>query len=405
MNTITQTKTGLVDCFVKSLFDPRFYFTIALFSGEAGPEVFRSSGWMYILTAFGLVLMFVNRRVSYRNKKSIVLLIYAIVIIRNISLNSDVLYLYEIPNIVTVLLLFFIKSFFYKEEDIDAIEGYLFFYSCVLAFLGVFTFVRNPTERLAVFGGPNGYYKIALLFEVLCFHNYLLGKGRLYQIGMVLGIILCVATGSKGGIASMAIILVFEVSFFLFNSGERRGLLIKRIINISSILIVGFIVIAFVIKRIPGLSIMFERANVLLGSKDLSNLTSVSARMDLIDLGIRFFKESPIIGKGARYTYFYTNGEQPYSHNIFVEFLSENGIVATVPLVYFMLRVMVITLKNGLKDSFLFCIFLCFVVYLSGSLFSGNILDAKPVFVFGILLFNHVSNKIMDKEDGLSCAI
>lgn len=372
--------------------DPKFYITIALFAGEAGPELLKSSGWMYIFGFIGLLMLLAKGQLDVRNRISIVLLIYGVILLRNISINDEVIFYYELPNLGTAFLLLILNCVFFKEKDIERIENYIFFYATLLATLGMYRFIRNPAERLAVFGGPNGYYKIALLFEILCFYQYLNGRKKSFLAGAILGLILCMATGSKGGIVSMVVILTLEVFFFIFNSGERRGCYIKRLIQISFILIIGYFLIRYAINKIPGLSIMLARANVFVYSKNLNSLTSVNTRTNLIELGLKFFTESPIIGKGARYTYFYTGGTQPYPHNIFVEFLSENGLLATIPLAFFFLEILIITVKHGMRDSRLYCLFLCLAVYLSGALFSGNILDAKPMFVFGILIFNYTYN-------------
>ncbi len=374
------------------VFDPKLYITIALFAGEAGPSILKSSGWMYIFGAIGLLLLITKRKFVIRKNISVVLIIYAVVILRNISFNDTILYYYELPNIGTAFLLLLLNCVFYSDKDIKCIEKYIFFYALILSILGIYKFIINPTERLAVFGGPNGYYKIVLLFEVLCFYHYLLDKEKKYLVGVVLGLMLCMATGSKGGIVSMVIILLLEIAFFIFNSGEKRTFFIKRLLQLLLIIVAGYYLIRYAINTIPGLSVMMSRANVFLYSRNLNSLASVSSRIDLIKLGLEFFKESPIIGKGASYTYFYTNGTQPYPHNIFVEFLSENGLIATIPLLVFFLDIIIKTVRFGICDSHLFCLFLCLGVYFSGSLFSGNILDSKPIFVFGILFFNYDIN-------------
>lgn len=393
LDVAIRRKISKSNYFPQLLLDPKLYITIALFAGEAGPAILKSSGWMYIFGLIGLLLMLLKSRFDVRKHVSIVLLIYIIVLTRNISFNGEVLYLYELPNFGTAILLLLVNCFFYKNEDIETIEEYIFIYAALLALLGTYRFIRSPSERLAVFGGPNGYYKIALLFEVLCFYRYLRKKRKVYLLGAILGLILCMATGSKGGIVSMAVILFLEVFFYILNAGERRKYLIKRFLQIILVLVLGYFLLRIAVNRIPGLSAMLARANVFLYRNSFNSLTSVNARTDLIALGMRFFKESPIIGKGARYTYFYTGGAQPYPHNLFVEFLSENGLVATIPLVVFFAGIFINTIKCGKRDAHLFSLFLCIAVYLSGSLFSGNILDAKPIFVFGVMFANYIYNK------------
>lgn len=389
------------------LTDPRLYFTIALFAGEAGPSVFPiGSGWMFILGFIGLVLLFLRQKLEVRNNVSIVLLIYAYVLLRNISTRMEVFGYYELPNLGTAILLLLLNVAFFRDEDIDRIETYIYLYATILAAMGVVKFIQHPTVRLAVFGGPNGYYKIALLFEVLCFYRYLITNKKIFLGGLGLGIILCMATGSKGAIAAMIAILALELFYFLFNAGEKRRHFLKRILQLGAIAVIGVFLITSIIHRIPGLSVMLSRASSFLYAENVASFSSVSARTRLFRMGMEFFKESPIFGKGARYTYFYTNGSQPYPHNIFVEFLSEQGLVGTIPLILFFLTVIFQVVKYGLKDKRLFCLFLCLAVYFSGSLFSGNILDAKPIFVFGVLMHNCVINIVRRHNDingGIRC--
>ena len=373
--------------------DPKLYFTIALFAGEAGPGFFPiNSGWMCIFCFIGMIALLAQKKLVVRRKFSIVLLIYAVVLLRNISFNPSIVRYYELPCLITAIIILVVNCVFYKDEDIDQIMQYIFTYATILAFLGVVQFLRHPTVRLAVFGGPNGYYKIALLFEVLCFYRFITQKKYQYVAGIVLGLILCIATGSKGGIASMIVILTIELLYYLFNSVKKKGLFIKRIIQIAIITVLGYTIISASINKLPGLSIMLNRASSFLTSDDALSFTSVNSRSYLIKLGLQFFYESPIIGKGARYTFFYTHGVYPYPHNIFVEFLSEQGLIGTIPLIIFVVSVLIDTLKYGIKNHKLFCLFLCFAVYFSGSLFSGNILDAKPIFVFGVLFYNSKLN-------------
>jgi O-antigen ligase len=384
---------GLMSWLKHCIQDPKLYYTFALFAGEAGPSFFRvGSGWMFLLALIGTLFLFIKRRFAVRRTFSIVLLIYAIVLIRNITLNPAVALYYEIPNLGTALILLLMHGIFYKNEDIEQIESYLFFYSAILVALGVFKFIQHPSQRLAVFGGPNGYYKIALLFEVLCYSRFLRMRKKRYVVLSLIGLILCAATGSKGGIAAMIVILVLELFFFVYHSGKKRKTIVNRILQVCVIILLSLVALTLLLKRSPALAVLFQRATSFLMSRDIVNSTSVRARTELIRLGMRFFAESPIIGKGAWYTFFFTNGAQPYPHNIFVEFLSEQGLVGTIPFVLFLLGLFHQWVRYGRHDVSLFCLFLCFVVYFIGSLFSGNILDAKPIFVFGILINNSVLN-------------
>lgn len=375
-------------------FDPKLYFTISLFAGESSPPCFPySSGWMYCFGLVGFLMMMLKRVFIVRNNINAVLLLYVYVIIRNFTVNTDILFSYYLPNIGTAIIFFIFSCFFYDDYDIELIELYLFIFSSILAILGLLKFSFNPTERLAVFGGPNGYYKIAILFEVLSFRRYLYYKKRCYLFYIFISFVLCFATGSKGGVVTIITITMMELLFYIHSFNEKKRAVVKR--AIIALFISAFIVIVLfvVINSIPSIKKLFDRAIGFVVVEDINSLTSISARTKLISIGIQFFKESPIIGKGALYTKIYTDGLYPYSHNIFIEFLSEQGLLGTIFLLLFLMSIIKCFLAKGSKNLEVFTLFLCFLIYFISSLFSGNILDSKIVFFFGLLIINCISNK------------
>lgn len=395
--TINQTiekKKKLTITISEIALDPKLYFTMSIFAGESSPPFFPfSSGWMYIFGFIGLLLMIVKGVFTVRGKINAVFFIYLYIIIRNFTINTDLLFSYYLPNIGTAFVLFFFSCFFYNDYDIELIEFYLFIFSAILAVLGLIKLCLNPFGRLAVFGGPNGYYKNAILFEVMCFRRFVYYKKRFYLFLIIIAFILCFATGSKGGVVTIALITVMELLFYVHNSNSKRRKIFNRIIKTFFISAGATIVLFVIINQVPSIKKLFDRAVGFVAVEDLNRLTSISARTGLIRLGFQFFKESPIIGKGALYTKIYTDGMYPYSHNIFIEFLSEQGILGTFFLLCFLLSIIRIFLVNGFKNQELFFLLLYFLIYFTSSLFSGNVLDSKTIFFFGELIINCSRNK------------
>lgn len=374
------------------LTDPRFYFTIALFAGESSPVPGLSSGWLYFFSVIGFLCLFIHRRFIVRKSANIVLIIYFYIVFRNLTSDFYLINIYLLPNMVTGFLFFIISTFYYSEDDLETFGNYIFLFSCIMAFLGIIKFIINPFERLAVFGGPNGYYKIVLLFHSLCFFKYYNNKNILSLLGMLLGILLCFATGSKGGILTLFGIIILEIWYYLFNKNTKNKSSFLRFLVVGIIVLVGAYAFEFIINS--SLSFNLIRAvSFLDNSNQVSELTSVSSRMAMFALSIELFQEFPIFGVGGDGLLVYSNYAYPYSHNIFLEFLCEQGLVGTFLLVLFLLRLIHLSLNSFLMDSQFFVLMLSFCVYFFGSLFSGNILDSKTVFLFGLLMIIHCSNK------------
>lgn len=378
------------------LLDPVFYLTIALFVGEAtlaviGFPIRLNSSVMYVVLLAGIVL---SIRKPMKLQSNWVFALYGYLLLRSIPLNSTILTQFWMPNLMTLIL--FCLLYGYCANDKKHLHDFLRYtygFLMILMLLGLMKVVMGDNSRLAVFGGPNGYYKFALFFHALSFIKYLTSKQLRYLLFMGLGVILALLTGSKGAIVTLCILLPVEAGYYLFLAGtssrERR----RRALQLLGISILAVVVLAFALKFSPQLTKRWGRLIAIFSAK-AGQLTSVTARARLLTLAWEYFCEAPVFGKGAMYMYLdtlKTGAQKSYAHNVFFELLSEHGITG-----FFLLWAILLKLLGGMKKKFLedltcASLYLGFLVYFLGAQFSGNILDSKVFLCFGmlILLYQH----------------
>ena len=248
--------------------------------------------------------------------------------------------------------------------------------------------VTRSVERLSVFGGPNGFYKFAMLFEALSYGKYCRTRKIRYLFAMIIGILLAILTGSKGAFFCIAIVVPIEYIHFCY---LKHKSLFKTILKLMIFMLILFGIFFILYSELPHESPIWISLERIMGifSSDVSNLSSVSTRVQMYEMSMDYFKEKPIFGMGGMYMYLSTNDEYfPYAHNIFFEMLGEQGIIGFSLVVLILLKT-VFSLKNHSRDSYFFGLFCGFLIYLIGAQFSGNILDSKVIFFFALLIFSY----------------
>lgn len=161
-------------------------------------------------------------------------------------------------------------------------------------------------------------------------HCYLLANKKIKNVSIIfipLAFIVLLATGSR---KAFLIIAISVTGFILLKVSDKRKIENAILALIISVLIISLIVAVCsqfsmfqgVTKRFIGL------INILTGQGAVE--ASASIRKTLIELGIKIFRENPIIGVGIDnpklYSYKIFNYEY-YLHNNFVELLAGGGII------------------------------------------------------------------------------
>lgn len=160
-------------------------------------------------------------------------------------------------------------------------------------------------------------YNMAIVV-LMCTYKFLYEKKKIYLALIVLPILISLGTGSRRGIISIFVAIVFLLLLRNFNY--------KIILNIF-IVILGLYITYFLLKkantgylitRIESLfSLFLNRSNA--SSSDM-------VRMDMISKGLEMIKLKPILGYGAG-AFKGLSGFGIYSHNNYIELLVNYGII------------------------------------------------------------------------------
>ena len=386
------------------LLNPLFYLTIALFVGEATLEVvglpidYKASA-MYFIMLVGIIL---GVRAPLTVHMNSVFLLYIYIIIRNIPTTAEYLESYWLPNMLTLVL--FALAYGHcseKKENISAFLNFTYGFLMILMVLGVAKAISSEESgRLAVFGGPNGYYKFALFFEALSFIRYVETKKVRYLLFMVLGIILSLLTGSKGAILTICVLIPVEVWYYLFKAGSSRRKVSLRLFQLAVASVAGIGAMAVLISTNPTFGSVWGRGTSIF-SENAGELTSVSARSDLLAMSWEYFCQAPVFGMGGKYMYYdtlYTSNPQPYAHNIFFELLGEQGLVGFLLLCVILVKLLLSVKKKYLADGQYASFYLGFLVYFMGAQFSGGILDSKVLLFFAMMILMYKRQYLRPEE-------
>ena len=389
---------------IKLNLTPLIFFTIALYVGEAGLDMIGipigiSSSVMYLLLLIGIIIGVGD--IKFSGKANCVYLLYIYILIRNLTLDKQLFTDYWLPNAMTLVLFFVIAGYCEKKENVQKLIDYSFAFLSILMALGCVKAIISP-GRLAVFGGPNGYYKFALFFEAICFVRFMEQEKKIYLLFACIGIALSLLTGSKGAIISLCLIIPLEYWYFFAGKGRLLTGFSKKLFVLLLIVFSAVLALMVVKSLFPSIAVTVERAISLFTSDDASQITSVNAREGLLALSWHYFLESPIIGKGAMYLKFdtlHTSDPQPYAHNVFFEMLGEQGIIG-----FILLLIILLTLLKGFKKRYLvndrlyFLLYMAFLVYFLGAQFSGNILDSKVFLLYSMVIIIYKRRFVIKKN-------
>lgn len=237
-------------------------------------------------------------------------------------------------------------------------------------------------ERLAVFGGgPNvfarlmGVLGIMALYGVLYTHSwaYRALAGSVYLLCFALVIL----SGSRGGMISFA----FGCLIMAYLARRKSG--ITKILFIASLMIMSGAIVVFTTELGTSAAEIFGVRFVDLTVRNLH----FSERDVLYQVAFENWLQHPMFGSGLG-TFFlqeHVIGEQAaaYPHNIFLELLTETGLVGMIGLVivlaFMFLRLASTTSAGDPRPNALFALFFM------AAQFSGDFYDNRGVVLFGAM--------------------
>lgn len=211
---------------------------------------------------------------------------------------------------------------------------------------------------------------ISLNFALYELYNY---KSYKTIIPIIIIFIAILFTGSRKGIL---ICVIPWVLFFLIKLIESKSILnkVKFILGgiVLSILVFNMTMKVEVIYNVIGFRMEAIYREIVYGEE--STESSFNTRQNMVDKGLEYFKERPLLGYGVsnyRYLYKHDMGKETYSHNNYIELLVNNGIIGFLLYYLFYISALINTNYKRLKSIskqessyylMMICILICMLV-------------------------------------------
>lgn len=203
-------------------------------------------------------------------------------------------------------------------------------------------------EKLNIWNA-NRIGKLNAILAIFSLHYLLEQKKRLnnafYLVGFILGLFLCFNSGSR---KSLLDVFLFIILFFGFRGNGRKRI---AYFFIGMILLFGLYMMVMnyeSVYNVLGYRIEQMIRGILLHEKQEA---SYSIRQNMIELGIKWWMNKPILGYGfGCYSalYYQAVGVDTYSHCNFIEILVSGGIVGFV--LYYGIYAIIFSLYKKTKN-------------------------------------------------------
>lgn len=298
----------------------------------------------------------------------------------------------------TVLLVFICMAVVYMiYEESGSIEGYLqaimisgLIVSAYTVFFIGFDNLRLATElsgREDLFANVNAIGMWMAVCSIVFAHKLFNNKFKVwYLLGLIPFGMLAIAQSRTALIEAL-------VGIGLIAAIRARGS--KKASRKLSTLIIGALVLALIGYAVTQMDIfsgLYERIRMLFGLSSYKE-SSLQLRQQMIQIGLRQFKKTPVFGIGIGATGVLTSnylGHNTYLHNNYVEMIASGGLVGFI-LYYSMPWYIVKNLwKNRLQDKNVQLALILMLVHLLGD-FGTVSFYKKPTYVILALGFLVVS--------------
>lgn len=215
--------------------------------------------------------------------------------------------------------------------------------------------------------------------SIVCIYMALFYRQRLFYIFLVLFILILFCTGSRRGLFTMFIGIA---CIYYYYSSIKKINLIKFFFSVACAIIV------FVsLLQLEVFSSMNERfTNLVAGLSDKTEMTdSDKIRFLMIQKGFEMFLEKPILGHGAN-AFKYKAGFGIYSHNNYIELLTNYGIIGFTLFYGFMLTILKKSYYYINRYKLFFCVFISvfFCVRLISDIGNVSYYDKFLYVMFGV---------------------
>lgn len=298
---------------------------------------------LFVLTSFSLILKFSQRKMKcdFSNKYFLTIISFAFLVIVGLFFSkAPQAGLLKTSRFISFNIFLFIGGLSIGSSDtsskrfINILFILLFVYGLVYVYFFKDVIGMNIKEfadyhlRFTLIGNPIGVGRIFSVMVIISLIYFLREKSNkiIYMIGILLGLIITLATNSRGPL--VALILTIFIYLALFSEIEK-----KKILMIALVLLIVFISLLsilpknFVSRYTFGLS-----KEVHISKKEIKVFSTSKERETYLAQSISYLSRNPHkilfgIGTGS-FSYISKNIDaRLYPHNIFIEIILEFGIV------------------------------------------------------------------------------
>lgn len=199
-------------------------------------------------------------------------------------------------------------------------------------------------------------------------------------------VVVILVSGGKGGLVTLCL----GSFIFWLKSKNKKKLLIKLIVVIALVALALVILLYYYEpEHIDAILLNFDRINMMLSFDDSTKATS--GRNVVFLRTLQLFADSPIWGYGlfSYKTSFEKLVEQPYPHNLFLEFLIQGGLILFFFMTFMLVRLGIKYLRILKQDKSTLMFFPMVIYGFTKLLFSGSYLESSIFWFFLFFLINY----------------
>ncbi len=272
----------------------------------------------------------------------------------------------------------------------------------VFPFWGVFFYDKIFIVNLNSIGMGASY---VFLFPVVCSITYFCKipkKNIFFTIISILNFIYLFEILFHGSRGAVLCIMIFFFLLFVFTKKEENGLILKSyktfFLSILSLFFIIFLIdnIVFFNHILQSYNLQIEAIDKVIRMQQMNDLSN--GREKLQAVVINDFLNEPWLGHGLS-TVNYFHPKINYPHNFLLQMLYDLGILGSAPLIFFIVRGLIIWKNKCTKDEYI--LFLClFSSSIPCALFSGDLWkNALLWMTLGFLIsFNQKKDSIQLSE-------
>lgn len=274
-------------------------------------------------------------------------------------------------DIIEIFVIMCIISICYPRQDsVEAIlkavmVGYYIVVFYEILFYGWSYFITVMQDSVRVSSDYLNANVLGMCAAVAIFINlYLLIAKKLpvWTIAlMVVSVVVIFASGSRKALVVLFLGIFLYWLFYSLRKRQRVRSLLRFLIALPIL-----VLILYRLLQLPMFAGLMERMEGLLNVIRGGTVEkSAMLRMSLVDLGIKLFRQHPLLGIGIDNTRLFTfavTGESYYLHNNYMEILASGGIVGFVLYYWIYVRLLVTFIRRRKLDDRLFCA--CFALFI-----------------------------------------